>query len=194
MINGYVIFTDAASDIPETIIDDHNISVIPMHFEIRGKNYKHYPDGRELDYFKFYEMLRAGDTAKTSQINSAEFIDYFEPVLNRGLDILYIAFSSGLSGTYQSSVIAAEELMKRYPAQKIYCVDSRCASTGQGMLVYYAAMKKDEGLDIDELKNWVIQNRDYLCHWFTVNDLNYLKRGGRLSASAAIVGTMRSFS
>ncbi len=191
MINDYVIFTDAASDLPEEFINNR-FCVIPMHFEIDGKNYKHYPDGRELEYFKFYEMLRSGNIAKTSQINSSDFKDYFEPVLKRGLDILYIAFSSGLSGTFQSSIIAAKELAERYPEQKVYCVDSRCASVGQGMLVYHAAMKKDEGLDIDGLKEWVFQNRDHLCHWFTVNDLNHLKRGGRLSASAALVGTMLS--
>jgi DegV family protein with EDD domain len=192
MINDYAIFTDAASDLPTELINNHNISVIPMSFEIEGKSYKHYPDGRELGYSKFYEMLRSGSMAKTSQINSSDFGEHFEPALKCGLDILYIAFSSGLSGTYQSSIIAAEELMERYPERKVYCVDSRCASTGQGMLVYHAALKKHEGLGIDELHDWVLQNRNHLCHWFTVNDLNHLKRGGRLSASSAIVGTMLS--
>lgn len=192
MKNDYVIFTDAASDLPAELIDAHHISVIPMHFEMEGKSYQHYPDGRELGYSKFYEMLRSGEMAKTSQINSSDFWDYFEPVLKSGLDILYIAFSSGLSGTYQSSVIATKELMEKYPEQKVYCVDSRCASAGQGMLVYHAALKKQEGLNIDELNDWVLQNHNHLCHWFTVNDLNHLKRGGRLSAASAIVGTMLS--
>jgi DegV family protein with EDD domain len=192
MKNDYAIFTDAASDLPAELVSDHHISVIPMNFEIDGKSYKHYPDGRDLGYSQFYEMLRLENIAKTSQINNSEFFDYFEPVLKNELDILYIAFSSGLSGTYQSSVIAAEELMGKYPGRKIYCVDSRCASAGQGMLVYYAALKKLEGSDIDELHDWVLQNRNHLCHWFTVDDLNYLKRGGRVSASSAVLGTMLS--
>ena len=192
MKNDYVIFTDAASDLPAELVNDHHISVIPMHFEMEGKSYQHYPDGRELGYSKFYEMLRSGNMAKTSQINSSDFRDYFEHVLKCNLDILYIAFSSGLSGTYQSSIIAAEELMERYPGRKVYCVDSRCASAGQGMLVYHAALKKQEGSDIDELNDWVLQNRNHLCHWFTVSDLNYLKRGGRVSASSAVLGTMLS--
>jgi DegV family protein with EDD domain len=192
MIKDYVIFTDAASDLPAELVKTHNISVIPMHFEIEGKSYQHYPDGRELGYSKFYDMLRSGNMAKTSQINSSDFLDCFEPVLESGLDILYIAFSSGLSGTYQSSVTAAKELMEKYPERKVYCVDSRCASAGEGMLVYHAAVKKQEGSGIDELNDWVLQNRNHLCHWFTVNDLNHLKRGGRVSASAAVLGTMLS--
>lgn len=192
MINDFIIFTDAASDLPTELIETHGISILPMDFEIDGKSYRHYPDGRELGYSRFYQMLRSSSMAKTSQINSSKYLHCFEPVLKRGLDILYISLSSGLSSTYQSSAIAAKELMERYPERKIYCVDSRCASVGQGMLVYHAALKKYEGLDIDELKDWLVQNRDHLCHWFTVNDLNYLKRGGRLSTSAAIVGTMLS--
>ena len=174
------------------MIETHGISVLPMCFEIDSKSYRHYPDGRELGYSRFYQMLRSSIMAKTSLVNSLEYLKYFEPVLKCGLDILYISLSSGLSGTYQSSAIAAKELMERYPKRKIYCVDSRCASVGQGMLVYHAALKKREGLDINELKDWVVQNRDHLCHWFTVNDLNHLKRGGRLSAASAIVGTMLS--
>ncbi|NPV89678.1 MAG: DegV family protein [Firmicutes bacterium] len=191
-MSDFIIFTDAASDLPTELIETHGISVLPMYFEIDGRSYRHYPDGRELGYSRFYQILRSGIMAKTSLVNSLEYLNYFEPVLKRGLDILYISLSSGLSGTYQSSVIAAKELMERYPERKVYCIDSRCASVGQGMLVYHAALKKYEGLDIDELKDWVVQNRDHLCHWFTVNDLNYLKRGGRLSTSAAIVGTMLS--
>ena len=191
-MNDYVIFTDAASDLPINLINDYEISVIPMRFEIGGDSYRHYPDDRELGYFNFYEMLRGGYVAKTSQIASLDFVEYFTPALKYGLDILYIAFSSGLSGTYQSSVIAAEELKEKFPERKIYCVDSRCASAGQGMLVYHAAIKKRKGFNIEALKDWVVQHRDHMCHWFTANDLIYLKRGGRLSASVAIFGTMLS--
>lgn len=188
----YVIFTDAASDLPAELVEAHNISVIPMGFEMGDKSYRHYPDGRELGYREFYQMLRSGSTATTSLINSSQFLTYFESTLKCGLDILYISFSAGLSGTYQASTIAAKELAERYPERKVHCVDSRCASVGQGMLVYHAALRKHEGLDIDGLKDWTLQNRDRLCHWFTVNDLSHLERGGRLSASSAIFGTMLS--
>ncbi|MFZ3131797.1 MAG: DegV family protein [Desulfosporosinus sp.] len=140
MINDFIIFTDAASDLPTEWIETHEISVLPMHFEIDGKSYRHYPNGREPGYSKFYQMLRSGIMAKTSQINSSKYLYCFEPVLKRGLDILYISLSSGLSGACQSSAMAAKELMERYPERKIYCIDSRCASVGQGMLVYHAAL------------------------------------------------------
>ncbi len=119
MINDFIIFTDAASDLPTELIETHGVSVLPMYFEIDGKSYRHYPDGRELGYSRFYQMLRSGIMAKTSQVNNLEYLHYFEPVLKSGLDILYISLSSGLSGTYQSSAIAAKKLMERYPERKI---------------------------------------------------------------------------
>ncbi len=122
MIKDYVIFTDAASDLPAELVKTHNISVIPMHFEMEGKSYQHYPDGRELGYSKFYDMLRSGNMAKTSQSNSADFLDCFEPVLESGLDIRYIAFSSGVSGTYQSSVTAGKELMEKFLSERCNCM------------------------------------------------------------------------
>lgn len=192
MIEDYVIFTDAASDFPAELIGMHNISVIPMNFEINSENYKHYPDGRELGYHEFYQMLRLGAIASTSLINLSEFLLFFEPILKYGQDIIYIAFSSGLSNTYFTSTTAAKYLMDKYPERKVYCVDSLCASLGEGMLVYHAALKKNEGLNIDDLKDWVLENRNHLCHWFTVDDLNYLKRGGRLSAASAVLGTALS--
>jgi DegV family protein with EDD domain len=191
-MSDFIIFTDAASDLPTELIETHEISVLPMDFEIDGKSYRHYPDGRELGYSEFYQMLRSGSMARTSQINSSKYLYCFEPVLKRGRDILYLSLSSGLSSTYQSSAMVAKELMEKYPERKVYCIDSRCASVGQGMLVYHAALKKQEGFNIDKLRDWVVQNRDHLCHWFTVNDLNHLKRGGRLSASSAVVGTILS--
>jgi len=103
-----------------------------MHFEIDGKSYRHYPDGGELEYSRFYQMLRSGSMAKTSQINSSEYLHCFEPVLKRGRDILYLSLSSGLSSTYQSSAMAAKELTEKYPGRKVYCIDSRCASVGRG--------------------------------------------------------------
>jgi DegV family protein with EDD domain len=190
MGDNYAIFTDAASDLPTELIEKHKLFVLPIHFDIGGKNYQHYPDGRELGYADFYSMLRSGAIARTSQINNWEYQQFFEPAVKCGLDIIYICFSSALSGMYNASVAAASELMERYPGRKVYCIDSRCASAGEGMLVHYAALKKQEGLSLEELKEWVVQERDHLCHWFTVDDLNYLKKGGRLSSSSAIIGTM----
>ena len=126
----------------------------------------------------------------TSQINADEFTRVFEPVLQGGEDVLYIAFSSGLSGTCQSAFIARDELKEKYPERKIYVFDSLCASLGEGLLVYHAAMLKRAGTDIDSLYKWLGENVLKLCHWFTVDDLNHLKRGGRVSATAALVGTL----
>lgn len=185
----YVIFTDSTSDLPVNMIEQCNIGVIPMAFQVGSDSYLHYPDAREIGFHDFYQRLRAGETSVTTQINYNTYIEYFSPLLQEGRDVLYISFSSALSGTYNASLIAAEDLMAKYPGSRVVCVDSRAASVGEGMLVYYAAQKKQEGLTIDELKDWILANRSSMCHWFTVDDLNHLKRGGRVSAVAAVVGT-----
>lgn len=188
----YVIITDSTTDLTPELINELNISVIPMEFNIDGQSYLNYSDEREISYKEFYDVLRNGKNSTTSLINTVTFTDLFEPILKEGKDILYIAFSSGLSGTYNSSCIAAEMLLEKYPDSKIYTVDSLSASMGEGLLVYHAANKKKEGMNIEELKEWILNNRLNLCHWFTVDDLHHLKRGGRLSSAAAIVGTMLS--
>lgn len=186
----YVIITDSTTDLTEELINELDITVIPMEFNIDGKSYLNYSDERDISYKEFYDFLRNGKNSTTSLINTATFTELFEPILEDGKDILYIAFSSGLSGTYNSSCIAAQMLSEKYTDSKIYTVDSLSASMGEGLLVYHAAKKKKEGMNIDELKNWVENNKLNLCHWFTVDDLHHLKRGGRLSSAAAIVGTM----
>ena len=137
-----------------------------------------------------YDGLRSGQAAKTSAVNPSRWGEVIEPALSAGQDVLVLAFSSGLSTTYQSAVIAAEELGEKYPERTIRVVDTLCASMGQGLLVWYACKKRDEGLSLEELYSWVMENRLHLCHWFTVDDLMYLKRGGRISAATALVGTM----
>ena len=189
MSDDYVIITDATCDLPVKMAENLGVIVIPMEFTMNGKIYTHYPDAHEMDFHTFYERTKNGEMSVTSQINGITYEKYFEPVLKAGKDILYIAFSSGLSGTYQASVIAVNELQKRYPRRKLFSVDSKAASVGEGMLVYAAVQKKDEGMDIDGLKTWVEQKRDHVCHWFTVDDLNHLKRGGRVSSVTAVVGT-----
>ena len=144
----------------------------------------------EMSTETFYAKLREGKMSTTSQINADEFARTFEPILEAGEDVLYIAFSSGLSGTCQSAYIARDELKEKYPERKIYVFDSLCASMGEGLLVYQAALLKRAGTDIDSLYKWLGENVLKLCHWFTVDDLNHLKRGGRVSTTAALVGTM----
>ncbi|MGB4588936.1 MAG: DegV family protein [Clostridiaceae bacterium] len=187
--NDYVIITDSTSDLPIEIINALGIYVVPMPFTLSGVNYLHYPDGRELDINEFYARLRLGDESFTTLINTQSYIEYFEPIINAKNHILYISFSSALSGSYNSSLLAANELMEKYPKSKIICIDSKAASLGEGLLVYSAAMKKEEGFELEELGEWITNNRSQLCHWFTVADLNYLKRGGRVTAMSATVGT-----
>ena len=185
----YIIITDSTSDLPQNIIDEIDIKVIPMTFEIEGKSYMNYPDNSELDPHEFYEMLRKGENAVTSLINTMTFIEWFEPMIKEGLEILYIAFSSALSGTCNASQVAAEMLMEKYKDSKIICVDSKCASMGEGLLVRYAAIQRDKGMGIDELHQWLLDNRLHICHWVTVDDLNHLKRGGRINPLTATIGT-----
>lgn len=186
----YVIITDSTTDLTSELISELNLTVIPMEFTIDDKSYLNYSDERDISYKDFYDILRSGKNSTTSLINTARFMEVFEPILKEGKDILYIAFSSGLSGTYNSSCIAAQMLCEKYADSKIYTVDSLSASMGEGLLVYHAANKKKEGMNIDELKEWIENNKLNLCHWFTVDDLYHLKRGGRVSSAAAIVGSM----
>lgn len=185
----YEIFTDATSDLPPEVIDSLGIKVIPMDFEIDGKIYSHYPDERELDSESFYNMAEEGAMITTTQITPVRFIEYFTPILKEGKDIFYICFSSGLSGTYGSSEIAILNLKEDYPDRKIMSVDSLCASSGEGLLVYLAAKEKENGKTIEELYDWVERNRLNICHWYKVDDLFHLKRGGRISSVAATFGT-----
>ncbi|MBW7573961.1 DegV family protein [Caproiciproducens faecalis] len=188
-MNEYVIVSDATCDLPAALTEQLEIQVIPMEFTMSGKIYQHFPDAREMSFHTFYERTKNGEMSVTSQINSITYEKYFCPILEQGKDILYIAFSSNLSGTYQASRISAADLMERYSGRKIVCIDSKAASVGEGMLAYYAVQKKREGLSLEELVKWVELNRDRICHWFTVDDLNHLKRGGRVSAVSAVVGT-----
>ena len=188
-MSNYVIVSDATLDLPINVINQYDIKVIPMGASIENEEYTHYPDEREITVEAFYDKLKNGAVARTTQITPAMFIEYFKGILNQGLDLLYIAFSSGLSGTYNAAQIALQELEEEFPNRKIYCIDSLCASIGEGLLVYNAALKKQEGMDIGELKQWVEDNKRASRHWFTVKDLFYLKRGGRVTSLEAVVGT-----
>lgn len=186
----YKIITDSNCDFTPALIDELDVQVIPMEFVIGEKVYRNYPDERDMSAKEFYSRIRSGELSTTNQINTATFIDVFTPVLNAGRDIFYMAFSSGLSGTYNSACMAAEELRSRFPERTVIVVDTLAASMGEGLLVYYAVQQKRAGLSMQELEQWVIDNRNHLAHWFTVDDLNHLKRGGRVSGTAAFFGTM----
>lgn len=188
-MNDYVIVTDSCADLSPKLIKEMQIEVIPLCFSITDKTYHNYPDHREMDITEFYNSMRAGNMSTTAQLNPSDITDALTPILESGRDVLYIVFSSGLSGTYQSACLAAEELCESFPDRKIIVVDSLAASMGQGLLVWHAVQKKKDGMSIEEVAKWVEENRDNLCHWFTVDDLHHLKRGGRVSAAAAIIGS-----
>ena len=187
----YVIISDSTTDLSPELIKEIGVEIIPLEF-VMGENesYKNYPDGREMGFKEFYDKVRAGSMPKTNQINTSVYIEIIEKYIGEGKDVLLLCFSSALSGTYQSSVIAADELKEKYPDSKIITVDTKAASMGDGLLVYLAAQKKAEGMDIEALAKWVEDNKLHLCHWFTVDDLNHLKRGGRVSSAAALFGTL----
>ena len=188
-MNNYVIVSDATLDLPVSIIDEYGIKIIPMGVNIDNVEYSHYPDERELPIEEFYGKLKNGAISHTTQITPVLFMDFFEEILKQGLDIIYIAFSSGLSGTYNTSQIVLRDLIDEFPDRKIYIIDSLCASIGEGLLVLNAAVQKQNGMNLEELKEWLEQNKRLSRHWFTVKDLYYLKRGGRLSSIEAFVGT-----
>ena len=190
MSKEYVIMTDSSCDLPQELADQLGLEVLPLEVMADGKNYRNWLDGREIGFKEFYKLAREGKELKTSAVNTAAFEEKMEKLLKEGKDILYIGFSAGLSTTYNSGESAARELREKYPDRKIYTVDTLAASLGQGMITYYAAKKKEEGATIEEVRDFVESEKLHMCHWFTVDDLNYLKRGGRISATTAVVGSM----
>ena len=183
----YRIITDNCCDFPADMYEDLNLAVVPLVVRFQGKEVSQYS---EKWLKKMYAGLRNGEEATTAAANPQDWSEAIEPVLTAGEDALVMTFSSGLSTTYQSAVIAASELSEKYPDRKIRVIDTLCASLGQGLLVWYACQKRDAGMGFDELAQWVEDNKMNLCMWFTVDDLMFLKRGGRISAATALVGTM----
>ena len=183
----YRIITDNCCDFPADMYNDLNLSVVPLVVRFQEKEVSQYS---EKWLKKMYAGMREGEVATTSAVNPQGWEAVMEPVLAAGEDALVLAFSSGLSTTYQSAVIAANELQEKYPDRKIRVIDTLCASLGQGLLVWYACQKRDSGMPFDELADWCENNKKNLCMWFTVDDLMFLKRGGRVSAATALVGTM----
>lgn len=185
----YILASDATLDLPIDLIERFNIAVVPMVFTLDNQEILHYPDERNMTTEDFYKALKQGKKSATSQINPANYVEFFTPILEKGQDILYVCFTSGMSGTYQSALIAKDMLEENFPERKIQVIDSLCASAGQGYFVYLTALKKEEGLSLEELTEWVTANRNRVAHWFTVDDLFHLQRGGRLSFAEAMLGS-----
>lgn len=185
----YQIFTDATADMsPEMLFGLPHIEIIPMQLEICDREYSYGPFGT-ISTGEFYHYQREGNFARTSQVNPSIYFEHFEKYLRHGQDVLYLCFSSGMSGTFQSAQLCMEDLRQQYPDRRILCVDTLCASVGEGFLVREAARKQKEGMDIEELAAWVIEHRIEVCHWFTVDVFEHLRHGGRVSSAAAVVGS-----
>ncbi len=191
-MNDFIILTDSCIDLPDTLAQKYELKVLPLKVTVKGKEYQNFLDEREISSKVFYDILREKELATTAQANPADFLTVMEPILKEGKDILSISFSSQLSGTYNSSLIAAKELVKKYPERKIITIDSLSASMGQGLLLSYAAKLRLDGKTIDEVATFVEDTKLNLCHLFTVSDLGHLRRGGRLSATSMILGNLLS--
>lgn len=186
----YQIITDSTCDLSQAAADALGLQIIPMEFTLDGKNYRNYPDEREMTNAAFYQAMRNGKMPQTTQITTATFLDAFSSILEQGKDLLYLGFTSGMSATYERACMAVQELQKRYPERKIYAVDTLCASIGEGFLAELCAEQQQQGASIEEAKTWAETNRHHIAHWIAVDDLNHLKRGGRISAASALVGGM----
>lgn len=186
----YRILTDSTADLTPALIQQLDVTVLSLTFTLEGADYADSVLAPQKTSKEFYDAMRAGSTPTTSQITPEAFKAAVEPLLKSGRDVLYLAFSSGLSGTYNASRIAFEELAAAYPQRKLLAVDTLAASMGEGLLVYLACRQRDAGKSIEDVARWVEENRLNLSHWFTVDDLVYLKRGGRVSGAAAFFGTV----
>ena len=190
-MSDYIIITDSSCDLPDSMVKELELEVLPLAFIMDGKTYRNWPDNRDMSPDTFYSKEKEGLMATTNAVNVEEAAQAIkEAALQQGKDVLVLAFSSGLSSTCGAFQIAAQELAEQYPGRKIYVVDTLCASLGQGMLVYQAAKLRQQGKTIEEVRDWTEENKLRQCHWFTVNDLFFLKKGGRVSAATAVVGTM----
>ena len=184
----FKIITDSCCDLPAQMVSDLDLGVVALTVEMDGRAYA---EG-EMTPKALYDHLRAGKLPKTSAVNPDGWARLIRPALEKGQDVLVMAFSSALSATYQSAVIAAEVLREEFPDRKLMVIDTLCAAMGQGLLVYTAAKLREEGKSIEETAAWVEAHKLNLCHWVTVEDLMHLKRGGRISAATAVMGTMLS--
>lgn len=183
----FKIITDSTADLPEEYIKEHDLGCMNLSYILDGVTYGH---GKELDWKEFYQMMREGKMPTTSQINPEEAKAYLEKVIQTEKEVLCLSFSSGLSGTCGNVMLAAEEIMEEHRDCKIIVIDTLCASLGEGLLVHKAVCLRDQGKTLDEVADWVRENLVHLVHVFTVDDLYHLHRGGRVSKTAAVLGTL----
>lgn len=186
-MNEFVIVSDSTVDLPKEYLQSKQVPIISLSYIMDGVTYEEM-DG--LSHKEFFEKLRAGSLPTTSQINPEQAREALEPFAKEGKDILYIGFSSGLSGSYNSVRMAAEDLKEEYPDINIITIDSLCACMGEGLLLYKALELKEHGMSMEEIAKWVETNKLHICHNVTVDDLNHLHRGGRISKTTAVVGSM----
>ncbi len=189
-MNDYLILTDSTTDLPNDLAMKLGIEVASLKFIINGKEYTNYLDERELSSKEFYNLVREGAMPKTSCVNVEEYENIMRPYLEKGQDVIYFAFSSKLSGTFNSFLLAKQSLEEEFPDRKIIGVDTLSVCSGEGLIVYLACQQKAKGLTIDELEIWAKENIMTINQWFTVDDIDHLKRGGRLSNAAAFVAKL----
>ncbi len=186
----FEIVTDSSSNLTDELIEKYKLHILSLMFRVNGKEYYSYEKGKKTELKQFYTMMRNKEEITTTLIDINTCTPIFEEILKQGNDLLYIGFSSALSGSFQAASMVLEDLKSTYPDRTILSVDTLGASLGEGLLVYHAAKLREQGKNINEVYNWVLDNRLHLCHWFTVDDLFFLKRGGRVSGSAAVLGTI----
>lgn len=186
----YKIITDSCANLTDSQIAEYGVEILSLKYYIGDQGYDSYIKGEKIDYSDAYRILREKGKITTSLANRDDCDKTILPVLEDGFDVLVLAFSSGLSGTYQNIVNSAEDYKEMFPDRKIIVVDTLCASMGEGLLVHYAVKMKNEGKSMEEVAEWVEANKLKLCHVFTLDDLFFLKRGGRLSGTSAIVGSL----
>lgn len=188
----FVIMTDSCCDLSAAMAAELELSVLPLSLHMGGAVYHNWLDGRDIGFPEFYSRVRGGENATTAAVSVGDFETEMRKILSSGRDLLCVSFSSALSATYQSASIAAEELRTEFPEAEICVVDSLCASLGQGLLVWLCAQERKKGRSLAEVRDFAEAVKGRICHWFTVDDLNHLKRGGRISAATALFGTMLS--
>jgi DegV family protein with EDD domain len=189
ILSDYKVTCCSTADMPEEYFKKRGVPVAFYHFEMKGLEY---PDdfGKTISFKDFYSAISAGAMPVTSQVNTDAFVELFEPILADGLDIIHLTLSSGITGSVNSARLAREELLQRYPNRKLYVVDSLAASSGYGLLLDSALDLRDGGMGVDELHAWLEDNKLNLHHWFFTSDLRHLKRGGRVSSTSAVVGSL----
>lgn len=185
----FTILTDTSCNLPQELVDSFGLTMVPLRYFLDGEEHTSYTDGKQADFQSFYEAMRSGKVVTTTLASQAEAAQIAETCAQAGGDLLYLGFSSGLSGTFNACAAAIAEVAERHPERKMYSVDTLAASAGQGLLIAYIARMRSEGASLEECRDWAQNHRLNICHWFTVDDLMFLKRGGRVSAISAVFGT-----